>query len=127
MSVYNSENHLVEAIDSILNQSFADFELITINDGSVDGSEEIILGYMNRDSRMILIQQRNMGLTKSLNRGINRANGTFIARQDADDISLYNRLQIQQQRIDNYSLIGSNCLQFNGQNEWNSLSIPNGS
>jgi len=93
MSVYNGERYLREAIDSILNQTFKDFEFITINDGSTDRTSEILESY--NDLRIVLIHQENIGLTKSLNKGIALAKGEYIARQDADDISMPERLEKQ--------------------------------
>jgi len=93
MSVYNGEKYLKRAIDSILNQTFENFEFIIINDGSVDKSLEIIKSY--KDSRTVLIDQENKGLTKSLNIGIKKSKGKYIARQDVDDVSLPDRLKKQ--------------------------------
>ena len=94
MSVYNGERYLRESIESILNQTFSDFEFLIINDGSTDSSREIILSY--DDPRIILVDnEENMGLAKSLNIGIHRARGVYIARQDADDVSHPSRLKIQ--------------------------------
>jgi len=73
MSVYNGERHLRESIDSILNQTFDDFEFIIINDGSTDGTCEILESY--DDPRIRLIHQENIGLTRSLNEGIHLARG----------------------------------------------------
>ncbi len=96
MSVYNSEKFLSEAIESILNQTFKDFEFIIINDSSTDNSLEIIKKYQNKDERIVLIEnKKNIGLTKSLNIGLKKAKGKYIARMDADDISLPERFQIQ--------------------------------
>lgn len=91
MSVYNSEEHLSESIESILKQTFSNFEFIIINDGSTDNSSNIIKKYQNIDKRIITIDQKNMGLTKSLNKGIQIAKGDYIARMDADDISIPER------------------------------------
>ncbi|MBA7934711.1 MULTISPECIES: glycosyltransferase family 2 protein [Klebsiella] len=94
MPVYNASLYLKEAIDSVLNQSESNFELILINDGSSDNSEEIILSYV--DSRIRYIKnETNLGLIKSLNKGIELARGEFIARMDSDDISLPNRFKEQ--------------------------------
>ncbi|MBN1392854.1 MAG: glycosyltransferase [Sedimentisphaerales bacterium] len=95
MSVYNGERYLHGAVDSILNQSFKDFEFIIINDGSNDGSFEVILEYQARDRRIVLVNQNNIGLTSSLNRGIRLSRCEHIARQDADDVSLASRLEKQ--------------------------------
>jgi glycosyltransferase involved in cell wall biosynthesis len=93
LPVYNAEKYLREAIDSILSQTFSDFELIIINDGSSDRSSEIACSYS--DSRIIYIEQQNAGLAATLNRGIGIARGEFIARQDNDDISDNQRLRKQ--------------------------------
>ena len=94
MAVYNGKKHLREAIESILNQTFTNFEFIIVNDCSTDSSLEIIQSY--EDERIKVINnERNIGLTKSLNKGIKQARGEYIARQDADDISLPNRFEKQ--------------------------------
>lgn len=99
MSVYNGEAFLREAIESILEQTFSDFEFIIIDDASKDGSREIILSY--KDSRIVFVQNEgNLGLTKSLNIGIRRARGKYIARMDADDISLPQRFERQLEFMD---------------------------
>jgi glycosyltransferase involved in cell wall biosynthesis len=94
MAVYNGERYLREAIESILGQSLHDFEFLIINDGSTDSSREVILSY--DDPRIRLVDNtRNLGQTRSLNRGLELAEGQFIARQDADDISGPERLAKQ--------------------------------
>ncbi len=94
MPVYNAEKYLNEAIDSILNQTFSDFEFVIINDGSTDRSEDIILSY--KDSRIKYFKNEvNLKLIKTLNRGLELVSGKYIARMDADDISELNRLQVQ--------------------------------
>jgi glycosyltransferase involved in cell wall biosynthesis len=97
MSVYNgSPDYLRESVDSILNQSFTDFEFIIIDDCSSDDSWSILRKYANRDHRIRLLHNPyNIGLTKSLNRGLHHAKGEYIARQDADDISIPTRLEKQ--------------------------------
>lgn len=96
MSVYNAEKYLAQAIDSILQQTFQNFEFIIIDDGSIDSSLDIIKDYRKKDERIIVIEnKKNCGLGFSLNRGIKIAKGKYIARQDADDISFNNRLEIQ--------------------------------
>ena len=95
MSVYNGEPYLTEAIESILNQTYRDFEFIIINDGSSDTSWKIIERYAAEDLRIVPITQENIGLTKSLNKGIKLAKGKFFARQDADDLSQPTRLERQ--------------------------------
>jgi glycosyltransferase involved in cell wall biosynthesis len=95
MSVYNSERFLHESINSIIEQSFKNFEFIIINDGSNDNSLKILLEYQKYDNRILIIDQNNIGLTKSLNRGIKLSRCKYIARQDADDKSLPDRLKMQ--------------------------------
>jgi len=100
MPVYNGEKYLADAIDSILNQSFTDFEFIIINDGSVDRSEEIILSYS--DPRIIYRKnEANIKLIKTLNSGVDIAKGKYIARMDADDISLPKRFEMQLSAFEN--------------------------
>lgn len=108
LPVYNAQTYLRESIDSILGQSFADFELIIINDGSTDSSLEIISSY--KDPRIVLMNQANAGLPITLNRAIRVAKGQYLARQDADDISLPNRLADQVTFLDSHpqcALLGS--------------------
>ncbi len=130
MGTYNSEQFLERAIDSILNQTYKNFEFIIINDGSSDKSMQIIEKYLN-NNKILLINQENMGLTKSLNRGINLARGKYIARQDADDESLPNRFEKQIQVIENnnVNLLTSHALKNDKLApppfviKWNSLNI----
>jgi hypothetical protein len=95
MSVFNGERFLAEAVESILNQSFRDFEFIAINDGSTDGSGAILESYQKKDSRLRVHHQPNKGLVESLNLGCSLAQGQYIARMDADDIAIRDRLQWQ--------------------------------
>jgi glycosyltransferase involved in cell wall biosynthesis len=98
MPVYNGEKYLLDAIESILTQTFTDFEFIIIDDGSTDHSLEIIESYAKRDQRIkIVINKGNLGLAKSLNIGIGISRGEYIARMDADDISLPGRFTAQVQ------------------------------
>ncbi len=94
MSVYNGEKYLNESIESILNQTFANIEFLIIDDASTDSSREIILSY--DDPRITLVDNKeNIGLTSSLNKGLEIAEGEYIARMDADDISMPQRLEKQ--------------------------------
>jgi glycosyltransferase involved in cell wall biosynthesis len=94
MPVFNGERFLREAIDSLLQQTYRDFELLILNDGSTDGSRAIVRSYA--DPRIRLIEhERNRGLTATLNRGLAEASSDLIARQDADDLSSPNRLAKQ--------------------------------
>lgn len=94
MSVYNGELFLKEAIDSILSQTYKKFEFIIIDDGSTDGSLNIINEYSDERIK-ILVNPKNEGLIFSLNKGIELALGTYIVRMDADDISLPQRIEEQ--------------------------------
>jgi glycosyltransferase involved in cell wall biosynthesis len=95
MSVFNGERFLCEAVESILAQTFRDFEFIIINDGSKDCSGDILSYFQKRDARVQLYHQDNRGLVSSLNRGCGLARGKYIARMDADDIADKYRLARQ--------------------------------
>lgn len=95
LPVYNGEQYLAEAIDSILTQSFRNFELIMIDDGSTDNSPNILKEYEQRDPRVRVIVRENRGLATTLNDSIDVARGKWIARMDQDDISLTHRLACQ--------------------------------
>ncbi|MDJ0619011.1 MAG: glycosyltransferase [Calothrix sp. MO_192.B10] len=102
MAIYNGQDYLREAVDSILAQTFQDFEFLIINDGSTDSTREIICSY--HDPRIRLIHnEHNLGLTRSLNKGWELAKGEFIARQDADDISEPERLAKQVAFLETHS------------------------
>lgn len=111
MGVYNAEPYLSQSIESILNQSFSDFEFIIINDGSVDQSLSVIKSY--NDSRIKIINQKNSGAATARNTGLKYATGEYIAIQDADDISFNDRLQRQFNFLNSnndYVLVGSNAM-----------------
>jgi glycosyl transferase family 2 len=95
MSVFNGERFLREAMDSILDQRFRDFEFIVVDDGSTDRSASILDSYSKRDPRVTVCHKENSGLIESLNRGCLLAQGKYIARMDADDISVGDRLMWQ--------------------------------
>ena len=94
MPVYNTkEEFLRTAIESILNQTFSNFEFIIINDGSTNNAEDVILSY--KDDRIIYLKQENQGIVAALNNGWDRAKGEYIARMDSDDISFPDRFEKQ--------------------------------
>lgn len=95
MSVYNQAGFVGEAIESIIGQSFPEFELIVINDGSTDGSGEIIERYTRADARLRAFDQPNRGLAYTANRGCALARGRYIARLDSDDVAVSGRLERQ--------------------------------
>lgn len=100
MSVYNGEEYIDEAIKSVLNQTYIDFEFIIINDGSSDKSLSIINKYKAKDSRIFLISRENRGLVASLNEGIDNSKGKYIARMDADDLCRIDRIEKQVSFLD---------------------------
>lgn len=101
MPVYNGEKYLKEAIDSILNQTYTDFEFIIINDGSEDKTKDIIFSYS--DHRIVYLENEvNQGIVVTLNRGIDASKGKYIARFDADDIAVSTRLEKQVSYMDSH-------------------------
>lgn len=105
LSVYNGEKYIKQAIESILHQTFKDFELIIIDDGSTDNTSFVLDGF--NDSRIIRVKnEKNIGLVKSLNKGLNIAKGEFIARMDADDVSVSDRFEKQIAYLDKHKDIG---------------------
>lgn len=110
MPAYNVEKYIAEAIASILQQSFSDFKLLIVNDGSTDNTEQIIRSFT--DVRIILINQPHRGIASALNNGLSKANSDYIARFDADDICFPTRLQEQVSFLEahsDYVLVGSDA------------------
>ena len=102
MAAYNEDKTIRKAIESIRNQTFDDWELIVVNDGSTDGTESIVSKAALEDSRIVLLNKdKNTGLASSLNKGIAISSGDYIARMDADDLSLRDRLRLQVDCLDN--------------------------
>src|SRR5260221_1819149 len=95
MAVHNGERYLAEAIDSILGQTFPDFEFVVIDDGSADGTPDIIERYAEQDRRIFSVRREKKGLTRSLNEAVRTARGKYIAPHDADDIGLPRRISTQ--------------------------------
>lgn len=117
MSVYNCEKFLKQAVDSILKQSYSDFELILIDDGSKDATAKMIESYASEDARIIPVyNQKNLGLTVNLNKAIRLSQGTYIARMDADDVALPQRFDKQIDYLDTHQdidLVGSAAIDIN--------------
>lgn len=101
MSVYNGATTLEKTIRSVLSQSMSDFEFIIVNDGSSDQSQQILQNASNSDSRIVLLEQENQGITLALVNGCQIARGKYIARQDDGDISFKTRLASQLQHFEN--------------------------
>jgi glycosyltransferase involved in cell wall biosynthesis len=95
MPVYNAQAYVRQATESILNQTFGDFEFIIINDGSTDDSRKILEELARRDARIRLVSRPNTGYTKALNEALGMARAPYLARMDADDISLPDRFEKQ--------------------------------
>ncbi len=111
MPVFNGGKYLQLAIESVLNQTYTNFELVIVNDGSTDNSKEIIEGV--NDNRIVLINQNNKGVSIALNNGIRKAKGEYIARMDSDDICFPERLKKQIEFFEknpDYVVVGSNAL-----------------
>ena len=123
MSVFNGGDYLRKSIESILNQSYLNFEFIIIDDGSTDTSLEIIKSY--KDNRIVLINRKNKGFITSLNEGIEKSKGKYIARMDADDISFPSRLEKQFDFIEknNLDICGGHYLLINKNGKINGLNV----
>lgn len=100
LPAYNAERYIAESVRSVLHQSFHDFELIVIDDGSADGTLSVLKGLALRDSRIRIFGRENRGLVATLNEGIELARGEWIARMDADDISMPDRFSRQLSLLD---------------------------
>lgn len=123
LPVYNGGLYLSDSIESILKQTFIDFEFIIINDGSTDDSLELIKKYASNDNRIKVINRENRGLIYTLNEGIEQAKGNYIARMDQDDIALKTRLEFQYKyMIDNHlDVCGGNYIVIDENN--NSMNL----
>jgi GT2 family glycosyltransferase len=93
--VHNGEKYLAQAIESVLSQTFRDFELLIVDDGSSDGTAAIIRGYAGRDPRIRCLSQENRGVASAGNRGLQEARAEWVARLDADDVFLPEKLERQ--------------------------------
>jgi glycosyltransferase involved in cell wall biosynthesis len=128
MPVYNGERFLSPAIESILNQTFKDFEFIIVDDGSTDASSAIIDKYAQADNRIRAIHQPNQGIVPALNRACHLSTSKYIARMDADDISLPERLEKQVKFLEAHpgvGIIGSWVRFINEENHvWHEVRFP---
>lgn len=118
MSVYNASKWLPQSIESILCQSFSNFEFIIIDDGSTDDSLKVIEGYSLRDKRIKVFHKKNTGLTDSLNFGLSKSKGKYVARIDADDFSEIDRLEKQYAFMEKHKdtvLIGTCFYEIDGR------------
>ena len=100
LCTYNDENTIVSSVESLLNQTYQNIEILVLDDGSTDATYEVLLQNFNDNQKIqIFKNNENIGLTKSLNKLIKKSKGSVIARQDADDTSLPNRLEIQMESM----------------------------
>ena len=116
MPAYNSENFISKSIDSVINQSFLNYEMIIVDDGSNDSTKEIIKMYCKKNSKIRLLSKSNSGITESLNYGLKFCLGKWIARLDADDLCQFDRLKKQillAESSTKLGLVGSDALFIN--------------
>ena len=102
MPVYNAERYVAESVNSILAQTYKDFEFIIINDGSTDGTHQILMSYASADDRVKLISRPNTGIVGALNDGLAAVRGHYVARMDSDDLALPQRLDEQVRFLDEH-------------------------
>lgn len=117
MPVYNAEAYVASAIDSILKQTFTDFEFIILNDGSTDNTKSIVSKFTDKRIKFI-DRSENLGIVETLNRGLDLAAGEYIARMDSDDIAMPNRFEEQVKYLDEHQdvgALGTSYIQF-GEN-----------
>ncbi len=126
MGVFNEKEYLLESIESLLKQNLSKFEIIIVDDASTDNSVDIVQQY--DDDRITLIQNnKNKGLTTSLNRALSEATGEYVARQDADDISDPDRLERQVQFLDRHkevAVVGTGAHLIDGDGQVIDRRIP---
>lgn len=129
LPVHNGEKYVAEAVRSILDQSLSDLELIVVNDGSDDGTREVLEELRSRcnDRRLRICHLCRVGFVKALNLGIQQASGKYIARMDADDVALPHRLRVQASFLDNhpdYLVCGSFIEVFDSTGYRSSMGFP---
>jgi len=120
MGVYNEEDYIVESIESILNQTYSNWELIICDDASEDNTYNILLSYKERypDKIKVIRNEKNSSLAYSLNRCLKKSTGKYIARMDADDVSIKDRLEKQVYFLKKHKkvdLVGSSMQRFNSK------------
>jgi len=113
MTVYNTRRYVAEAVDSVLRQTFEDFEFVIVDDGSTDRSGKILQEFAARDARIRLISRPNTGIVRAANEGMELVRGRYIARMDSDDICLPHRFERQVGYLDQHPdcvLVGSRVI-----------------
>lgn len=129
MGVYNSQNTIADSIESILNQTYTNFELIICDDGSTDKTYDILLKYKELyDNKIILLKNKtNLGLSKTLNKCLGLVSGDYVARMDSDDISKSNRFEKQIEFLNKnpkFSMVGSNATKFDEKGVYGNIIYP---
>ncbi len=126
MGVYNDSNTIEETLDSIINQTYSNWELIVCDDGSKDNTLDILERYIKKHNNIKLLKNiENKGLAFSLNRCIDSSAGYYIARIDSDDVCMSNRLETQINAINEsgYNFVGSNALYFDSNGVWGKSNV----
>lgn len=123
MGIYNCAETLGEAIDSLLAQTYSDWELILCDDGSADDTHAVAKGYQEKypEKIVLLRNEQNMGLNHTLNRCLERATGTYIARMDGDDISLPERFETEVSFLEShpeYAIVSCPMIYFDENGDW---------
>lgn len=123
MGIYNCERYLAESIESILNQTYSNWELIMCDDGSKDNTLKLAQQYQKKypEKIKVLINEKNMGLNYTLNKCLEVAEGEYIARQDGDDVSVPERFEKEMEFLKTnpeYSLVSSNMIFFDENGDW---------
>jgi len=120
MTVYNDEVYISAAIESILSQTFTEFEFVIVDDGFTDNTSKILENYLKKDSRIKVYSQENMGTTVAANNGLSFSKGKYVARLDSDDISYPNRLKIEYEFLESHPEVllvggGAHIIDKNGK------------
>lgn len=111
LPVYNGARYIERSVGSILRQTHANFELVVVDDGSTDMTSHILKSKFGSDKRLKIITQENLGIVSALNAGVTSAVGEFVARMDADDVSVGNRLHLQLEHM----MRNTRCVAVGGQ------------
>ena len=122
MSIFNDASCLEASIQSMVDQTFGDWEFIIWNDASTDGSYEKLMAWSEKDHRIkVFSNEQNLGLAASLNKALEKSTGEYIARMDGDDRALPDRLAVQVDFLDNhpeFSIVSGGCILFDQMGEW---------
>ena len=128
MGIFNCSSTLSEAIDSIINQTYTNWELIMCDDGSKDETKKVAEEYVKRfpDKMKLLVNEKNMGLNFTLNKCLKESQGEYIARMDGDDISLPYRFEKEVEFLENnpeFSIVSSGMILFDESGDWGEIKV----